>query len=102
MDTQGIGIHPDDGALQPQGTLVYPPPPPLRSQGQGEGGHTGNGIQRHRRVLAHPVPLAPVLSGARDGRGLPSKNTEWRERRDPGARGWRAKKGHPTKKTALA
>ena len=26
MNTQGIGIHPNDGALRPQGILAYPRP----------------------------------------------------------------------------
>ena len=60
MNTRRIGIHPDDGDLQPHGGPSLAPPP-LHTHGQGEGGSPGRRIQLHRRLLEYTGFLDTVL-----------------------------------------
>ena len=105
MNIQRVGIHTNDGALQPQGTLAYPRP---------LGKHTGTG-RVWIPMAWYPSPMAGIFI-----QGAPRYSTFGREiwnqksaglehcmggeRRGPGAMGGelRARKQRPTKSTAPA
>ena len=70
MNTHGVGIHPDEVALQPLGARAYLSP--LR-KGRRAFGSARGGIRLQSRVVAPPVSLATVSLGTRaGGRTLPN------------------------------
>ena len=78
MNTQGVGIRPNEGGFATPGRPIVSSDP-LHTQGQGDGGSPGQGIRLQRRVLEHPGPLATAPSGTREGaRNLPTDNTAGR------------------------
>ena len=65
--TQGTGVHPSEGDLQPLGTIAHLFPLCATRGGEREGGPPGNGTQPQRRALERPAPLASaLLSGVRE------------------------------------